>query len=62
MIYPCRFHAASGYGVKLVATVAFGFGSEHLTHVAFIPVPALMMICPLPKQDLQVFVVFMWLD
>jgi len=46
----------------VVAAVAFGFGSAHLMHVALSPVPALMMTCPLPRQDLQVFVVFMRLD
>jgi len=52
----------SGYGVKLVAAVAFGFGSAHLMHAALSPVPALMMTWPLPRHDLQVFVVFMRLD
>ena len=42
--------------------VAFsGLGSAHLAHAALSPVPALMMILPMPKQDLQVLVVFMWL-
>lgn len=65
MICLCRFHAASGYGVKLVAAVAIsaaGLGSAHLMHVARSPVPALITIWPLPRQCLHVFEVFMWCD
>ena len=44
-----------------VAMVAFsGTGIAHLTHAASSPVPALMMILPVPRQCGQVLVVFMW--